>query len=185
MTSRTRILRAATKLFGTNGFHGTSTRRLAREAKVNEVTIYRVFGSKRELYFEVLEHNLALHLDHWLEPVEPAHASIAAARGQEGVVRLMLFAALEEPGVLRRALKPHLEPLQKGLELRHRAVERGLQPNSYLAFSLYQQFLRQLLDPRSSYSPGEALDVWLHGVLGQNRQNASAATPVALATARA
>jgi AcrR family transcriptional regulator len=41
-----RILDAAEELFAANGFGGTTTRALAQRAGVNEVTLFRRFGSK-------------------------------------------------------------------------------------------------------------------------------------------
>ena len=55
-TSRTRlerreqeILRAATELFASTGFHTTSTRRIAEAAGVSEGTVFHYFGSKHDL----------------------------------------------------------------------------------------------------------------------------------------
>lgn len=53
-----RILAAATELFARFGYRGTTTRKIASEAGVNEVTIYRRYGSKRKLYCAVIESEL-------------------------------------------------------------------------------------------------------------------------------
>lgn len=49
-----RILAAAVSLFGSRGYHGVSTRDIATAAKVNEVTIYRHYPHKRDLYVAAL-----------------------------------------------------------------------------------------------------------------------------------
>lgn len=56
MTAPTRdhILEAAARLYGEHGFRGTTTRRIAEEADVNEVTLFRLFGSKTALLLEAL-----------------------------------------------------------------------------------------------------------------------------------
>ena len=56
MTAPTRdhILDAAARLYGEHGFRGTTTRRIAQEAGVNEVTLFRLFGSKTALLLEAL-----------------------------------------------------------------------------------------------------------------------------------
>lgn len=56
MTAPTRehILEAAARLYGEHGFRGTTTRRIAQEAHVNEVTLFRLFGSKTALLLEAL-----------------------------------------------------------------------------------------------------------------------------------
>ena len=49
-----RILTAAAGLFAKFGYSGTSTRDIATAAALNEVTIYRYFPRKRDLYLAVL-----------------------------------------------------------------------------------------------------------------------------------
>ncbi|MEQ8516903.1 MAG: TetR/AcrR family transcriptional regulator [Chromatocurvus sp.] len=49
------ILRAATELFATAGFHSTSTRRIAAQAGVSEGTVFHYFGSKYELMLAILD----------------------------------------------------------------------------------------------------------------------------------
>jgi AcrR family transcriptional regulator len=56
----TRILDAALKIFSIKGYSGATTREIAHEANVNEVTIFRKFKSKENLLKEVLNSNLAV-----------------------------------------------------------------------------------------------------------------------------
>jgi len=49
MSNRERILEAALRIYREYGFRGTTTRRIAQEAGVNEVTLFRQFGSKAAL----------------------------------------------------------------------------------------------------------------------------------------
>ncbi|MBA2628118.1 MAG: helix-turn-helix transcriptional regulator, partial [Gemmatimonadales bacterium] len=49
MEIRTKILDAAVRVFAETGFRGATTRRIATEAGVNEITIFRHFGSKSAL----------------------------------------------------------------------------------------------------------------------------------------
>lgn len=46
---RSRILAAAARVYAQYGFRGATTRLIANEAGVNEVTLFRTFGSKAEL----------------------------------------------------------------------------------------------------------------------------------------
>ena len=55
MTKRERILESAATLFGAHGYRGTTTRLIAAEAGVSEVTLFRIFGTKDELLREALE----------------------------------------------------------------------------------------------------------------------------------
>lgn len=54
-SARDRILDAALAEFGANGFNGATTRAIAKRAGVNEVTIFRLFGSKFQLFQAVLD----------------------------------------------------------------------------------------------------------------------------------
>jgi AcrR family transcriptional regulator len=52
---RDRLLQAAIALFGEHGYRGATTRRIAEAAGVNEVTLFRLFGSKQALLDEAVE----------------------------------------------------------------------------------------------------------------------------------
>jgi AcrR family transcriptional regulator len=54
MVSRERILEAAARVYARHGFKGATTRAIAIEADVNEVTLFRTFGSKSALLEAVL-----------------------------------------------------------------------------------------------------------------------------------
>ena len=49
MDAREKILQAAAAVFAEVGFRGATTRRIAQEAGVNEITLFRHFGSKERL----------------------------------------------------------------------------------------------------------------------------------------
>lgn len=51
-----KILKAATKLFSEKGYRGTSTKSIAELAGVNEVTLFRHFGTKDNILQEVIRH---------------------------------------------------------------------------------------------------------------------------------
>jgi AcrR family transcriptional regulator len=52
--TKARVLRAATALFAERGFHGTKVRDIATRAGANVASAHYHFGSKRDLYVEVL-----------------------------------------------------------------------------------------------------------------------------------
>src|ERR1051326_2984409 len=52
MERREELLRAAARVYARHGYRGSTTRRIADEAGVNEVTIFRQFGSKDALIHE-------------------------------------------------------------------------------------------------------------------------------------
>ncbi|GAC1409216.1 MAG: hypothetical protein NVSMB53_01140 [Gemmatimonadaceae bacterium] len=56
MNHRDAILTAAAGVFAQHGFRGSTTRRIADAAGVNEITIFRQFGSKEALMREAMQH---------------------------------------------------------------------------------------------------------------------------------
>ncbi len=59
-SAKERILAAAFALFAERGFDGTTTRSIAERAEVNEVTIFRTFGSKKDLFRQVAREMLPI-----------------------------------------------------------------------------------------------------------------------------
>ena len=70
MENRARILQAAARVYSQHGFRGATTRLIAQEADVNEVTLFRTFGSKEALIEEALR-TCAEHADFARLPAEP------------------------------------------------------------------------------------------------------------------
>jgi AcrR family transcriptional regulator len=55
MTSRQRLIDATLTLLGQTGYRGTTTKAIAAEAGLSEVTLFRQYGSKAELVTAALE----------------------------------------------------------------------------------------------------------------------------------
>jgi AcrR family transcriptional regulator len=60
LDTRQRILRGAAQVFAAQGYDGATTRAIAEAAGVNEVTLFRHFGSKKNLMQAVIERFSAL-----------------------------------------------------------------------------------------------------------------------------
>jgi AcrR family transcriptional regulator len=118
---KSRILATAASLFAQSGYAGVSTRDVASAAAVNEVTIYRHYPRKRDLYMAVLETELQrVHLrGDLLSRIAQAQdartalrrtfdliATIAAEDPQ--LLRLMQFSALEIGEDIEPLLQQHL-----------------------------------------------------------------------------
>jgi AcrR family transcriptional regulator len=58
--TRQRILEAASRVFAEKGYEGATTRAIAAAASVNEVTLFRHFGSKNNLLMAVIDQDSAL-----------------------------------------------------------------------------------------------------------------------------
>ncbi len=54
MERRDELLRAAARVYAMHGYRGSTTRRIADEAGVNEITIFRQFGTKDTLIHEAI-----------------------------------------------------------------------------------------------------------------------------------
>ena len=62
MDIRDRILDAAKRIYAQHGFRGATTRLIAIEAGVNEVTLFRTFGSKAALFEALMQGHVARFL---------------------------------------------------------------------------------------------------------------------------
>ena len=71
MASRQKLLAAAARIYGESGFRGATTRRIADEAGVNEVTLFRLFGSKSALIAEAIREHAPRATEPGGLPVEP------------------------------------------------------------------------------------------------------------------
>ncbi len=56
ISTKNKILDAALTLFTELGYSGTTTRKIAEVAGINEVTLFRKFGTKENLFFKALEY---------------------------------------------------------------------------------------------------------------------------------
>jgi AcrR family transcriptional regulator len=61
--ARERLIAAAIRVFERDGLRGATTREIAREAEVNEVTLFRHFQNKGGLLAAVMEHKMQIHME--------------------------------------------------------------------------------------------------------------------------
>lgn len=110
MESRDRLIEAAARVYATTGFRGATTRRIAEEAGVNEVTIFRLFGSKAALIDEAVRHSAAAPAETLVrlpeEPGDPeaelttwCEAQLAQLRGRRSLIRKTMGELEERPEV--------------------------------------------------------------------------------------
>jgi AcrR family transcriptional regulator len=95
-----RILAIATSLLALHGYNGVSTREIASAAQVNEVTIFRHYPRKHDLYLAVMKSGLRqLHLrgDLLAGIAEAGDGQTALARTFDLIARTLL----EKPEILR------------------------------------------------------------------------------------
>jgi AcrR family transcriptional regulator len=115
--SRERILEAAARIYAQYGFRGATTRLIAQEAGVNEVTLFRLFGSKAQLFDELLQKQLHASTVPLLpeEPADPEReltewctALFGQMRASRSFLRKMIGETEERPDAARSAcVGPH------------------------------------------------------------------------------
>lgn len=112
MDTRTAILNAAVQVFSQHGFRGSTTRRIADAAEVNEVTIFRYFGSKEALLNEAINLSGGPPISHALpkDPVDPeaeltawSAAVIRHLQGRSSVIRKCMGEMEERPDFTAQA----------------------------------------------------------------------------------
>jgi len=105
---RSKLLDAAARVYGELGFRGATTRRIADEAGVNEITIFRQFGSKESLINQAIRaHAVGPRLPELPGvPVDPAvelgawcSTVLAHLSGARSLIRRMMSETDERPGV--------------------------------------------------------------------------------------
>jgi AcrR family transcriptional regulator len=103
---KNRILAAAARVYSQHGFRGATTRLIATEAGVNEVTLFRTFGSKAGLLQEMLQAQVALHSAPILpEEIDDPQTTLTAwcaqlleyVRGHAHLIRKTIAEAEERP----------------------------------------------------------------------------------------
>ena len=108
--TRDRILKAAANIISERGYARATTRAIAEAAGVNEVTIFRHFGNKRNLLSEIIQQHSALpNLTHIIENqltgdyrrdlIHLATVFTRAITERKEALRLMLCEANELPEV--------------------------------------------------------------------------------------
>jgi AcrR family transcriptional regulator len=134
MSVRDELLTAAARVYAEAGYRGATTRRIALAAGVNEITLFRHFGSKDALLREALARCQDPHsLELPEEPIDPmaellawAGSHVTDMRGRQALIRTCMGEFAEHPGLFvpensgpvraARALSQYLRRLrQRGL----------------------------------------------------------------------
>ena len=115
MTVRDQLLDAAARLYAEAGYRGATTRRIAVQAGVNEVTLFRHFGSKDALMREAIAragHSAVTELlpqaprDPFRELRDWAKAHIAELRERRSLIRTCMGEIEEHPGIFSAQNSP-------------------------------------------------------------------------------
>jgi AcrR family transcriptional regulator len=115
MSVRDQLLDAAARLYGESGYRGATTRRIAVEAGVNEITLFRHFGSKDALIREAISRAGSSVIPDLLPqtPHDPfrevrdwAKAHIGHLRERRSLIRTCMGEIEEHPGIFSTENSP-------------------------------------------------------------------------------
>jgi AcrR family transcriptional regulator len=191
---RQQILSVAMNLFARQGFRGTTTQQISRNAGINEAILFRHFPHKEDLYWAVIEgncrssrtrgkHDLAQRLLNTQDDRE-LFATIAQDwlerdRKDVAMSRLLLFTALENHRLSHRFFRTRMARYYETLarHIRKRIQERGFRPvdpvlaaRGFLGMVIYHIWVQELFGG-GRYQKFDAksvsrklADIWLQGV---------------------
>jgi AcrR family transcriptional regulator len=174
MEARDRLLEAALRVFEEVGSRGATTRRIAAEAGVNEVTLFRLFGSKAALLATALHASMGRtpggHLP--AEPEDPAAELVAwvtermrGLRERRDVIRTcmaemqqapeMAGPVTEGPAHTARELSAYLLRLQ-AVGLADPAVNASAATAMLMGAVFSDVMTRDMMPERFAYAPEDA-----------------------------
>jgi AcrR family transcriptional regulator len=175
MDVRERLLKAALGVYAEAGTRGATTRRIAHAASVNEVTLFRHFGSKESLIREALgwgcEHALLTRLPE--QPVDPKAELTAFCEQQfealsraRSIIRKVMGEFEEHPDECSLAFQTPIRVARELTAYLERLREAGLATGDWnaraacamLMGTLFSDAMgRECMPERYPYSPPEGL----------------------------
>jgi AcrR family transcriptional regulator len=126
--TRERLLNAAARAFARDGLRGATTREIAREAGVNEVTLFRHFKSKEQLLRAVLQRGLASEIalmekhSSWKENLRESMENYGRhyyshVEKKKGIARAFLAEAQVLPKSMQTMIAEVIRPVRERLIL--------------------------------------------------------------------
>lgn len=195
MNAEDKILDAALKVFGSEGFTGATTRRIAEEANVAEVTIFRKFQSKENLLKEVLIRNRAeiseldvlFRIDNDTD-IETDLCDLGRrisrdlrSKKQDGKHRMFMFMLFEEgrrrpevAEILTSVFQMYISRLSEYFQLQiQNGKLRNINPRSaalaFLSYFVHTSLLKGVVDDSFMGDIDEEVerftDIFTHGIL--------------------
>ena len=186
------ILAVAERLFARLGFQGTTTRRIAERAGVNEALLFRHFPTKEKLYWAVIQGKCRCGETH-----EELHQRLHAAQDDREVfrskaeeilrhsaenpamLRLLLYTGLENHRLSRQFFESFLAERYEQLaahirrrieEGRFRAVDPLLAARNFFGMVIYHILIQELFRGKDyqSFEPRHVAetitDIWFEGM---------------------
>ncbi|MGH7593206.1 MAG: TetR/AcrR family transcriptional regulator [Gemmatimonadales bacterium] len=135
MATRESLLNVTARLYAEHGWRGTTTRRIAEAAGVNEVTLFRQFGSKESLLLQAIQQASRGPAAVLLPPVPGAMATELTVWGvahhrsiaeKSGIIRTCLAEWEERPALAPKACEGGMAAFTDGVRYLNAARQRGL-----------------------------------------------------------
>jgi AcrR family transcriptional regulator len=179
--TRQRILEGAERVFSRDGFQGATTREIAREAGVNEVTLFRHFRSRDDLLRETIlcrsmaPEELLGPTDEWerdlpgqLEAYVRKYYEMLLDR--EALVRAVVGEGRILPPTVRETLLKKMAPVRAALVERLEAAKKAGYVNAEVDLGCAVDILRDTVHTgmlrHTMYGTGEySVDTYLHTVV--------------------
>jgi AcrR family transcriptional regulator len=119
---RAQVLREASRLFGSHGFSGTTTRDIAAAVGITEAALYRYYPSKEAMYAAILDERAAS--SDLLEAIEPAARAGDDRAVFSGIALTLLRSVEADPSVLRLILYSALEGHELSAPFQEKRIQR-------------------------------------------------------------
>ena len=176
VSTRDKLLQAAMRVFARDGLHAATTRSIAQEAGVNEVTLFRHFQSKEGLLAQVMSHAVLSHAqaglgneEEWTGDLKKnllhfAKGFYAMMVRDEAFMRTMVGEAKRHPDhaktIIMEAVRPvrarfvaNLEAARKAGQIR-KGIDLGVAADS-LTGMLFGGMLRITAGCSEGYTPDQ------------------------------
>jgi AcrR family transcriptional regulator len=179
MSVRDQLLDAAARLYAEAGYRGATTRRIAVQAGVNEITLFRHFGSKDALIREAISRAGPSITPDTLPgtPREPfrelrdwARAHIAELRERRSLIRTCMGEIEEHPGIFSaessrpamaaKALSRYLQRLRE-IGMAKAPFDEGAASAMLIGVLFADAMGRDIMPDLYSNDPEEALDQYV------------------------
>lgn len=189
---RQQILEVATGLFAQRGFHGTTTREIAEKVRVKEIIVFRLFPTKRDLYWAVIEakcvpppgrkpliDTLGDGEDERALFSRMAATILERNMADTTLTRLLLFSALESHELTDQFYRTYMADFYKKLagyirrqirEKKFRRVNPLLAARGFIGMVFYHLLVQELFGGkryekfRTEKVANEITSVWLEGM---------------------
>ena len=183
------LIAAAASLFAAKGFNGTTTKEIAKAARVSEALVFKHFPTKRTLYAAILAEKVTVN--ELLEPLEAAAKKhddhrvftiVASYRIRPGVdstfLRLLLFSALEGHELSEMFFGKHLKVFYDHLAAYiHTRIQDGafrpvdplLAARAFIGVVVHHRLLHEIFKVPMHHSPEDTVatyvDLFLAGLI--------------------